>query len=206
MLKFDDIDFQEKTIFINGKSNKTGKDRIVLLSKQIIPVLQEYLAFPKRFWKNSRYLFPSFENEHISPSTLKTIMREKVLKKCGLYEPVDIQRGEAPKTSRTRLYSLRKSRASHILNQSKDIFLVSNILGHKDIRTTANYYIHTSKDYQDYMQKVMDGDIKALQTPTIQINQNIIIEQINNLMIKQQEILSVVLNLVQENLKTKEFL
>lgn len=166
-LKLLDIDFQKRTIYIAPWSNKTNKDRVVRLSKLVMPYLEKYLAFNKKFWKGSDYAFPSFQNSHISPQTLKTIMREKVLKPLGLYEKVD----NTPKHSRTSLYSLRHSRATHLLNQTKDIFLVANTLGHKDIRTTANYYLHESEEYNKYMQAAIDGEAEASKVPDIQINQ-----------------------------------
>lgn len=196
-LKFVDVDFQDKTIFISGKNNKTRKDRIIHLSKQLMPILQEYLSFPKRFWKNTDYLFPSYQGNPISPQTLKYIIREKALKPAKLYE-----KNETGTVSRTRLYSLRKSRASHLLNQSKDIFLCANILGHSDIRTTASFYLHKDKEYNNYLNKMMDGESEALKTPDIQINQNninlnFIFQQINNLMIQQQKQSEVLIKLVE---------
>lgn len=178
-LSFNDIDFQNKTIFINGKNNKTGKDRIVRLSKQVMPFLEEYFSYPKRYWKNSDYLFPSMQNKAISPATFKAVFREKCLKKCGLWEKPPERNNISP----TRLYSLRKSRASHLLQKSKDLFCVANVLGHSDIRTTASYYIHTDKEYQKYVQGVMDDEVEALKTPQIQVNQT---NNVNVLLLVQQ--------------------
>lgn len=199
-LKFSDIDFKRQTIFINGKNNHVGKDGILHLCKQMIPYLESYLSYPKRFWKNSDYLFPSMSNKHISPQTFKFVMREKVLKKCGLYQP--ISDGESPHEVKTSTYSLRKSRLTHLLNQSKDIYLCSNVARHKDIRTTEQYYLAHTQDYQNYMSKVMDGEIEVLKKPTIEINQqnniniNVIINQINILMEQQHKQNEVILEIL----------
>jgi site-specific recombinase XerC len=80
-------------------------------------------------------------------------MREKILKPLGLWE--------APThgtVSSTRLYSLRHSRASHMLNKmvdSKgivDIFAIANFLGHADIRS-SQVYLHTDIHYFEYLRK-----------------------------------------------------
>lgn len=194
-IRFKDIDLKNSLLFINGTSNKTGKDRIIPLSKQILPVLKEYLKMPEKYWKESDYLFPSAENSFISASTMKTIFREKILKPCGLYEPAG--KGKSPKDCRTRLYSLRKSRASHLLEDSKDLFLCQNFLGHSDIRVTASYYIHTNSEYLKYMKQVVNGEIKATKKPDIQINQvnniNILVKQIN-ILEKQNKVILEMLN------------
>ncbi|MFA5724090.1 MAG: site-specific integrase [Candidatus Pacearchaeota archaeon] len=197
-IRFNDIDFKDKTIFISGKNNKTRKDGIVRLSKQIMPYLEDYLSMPKRYWKNSEYLFPSSQRDHISPGTLKRVMREKVLKKCGLWE-----KGIGTQSS-TRLYSLRHSRATHLLEQTKDLYLVSNVLRHSDIRTTASFYIHTNKEYGNYVQKAMDGESESLKIPDIQVNQQInqevnidlVVQQLGIVMKQQEEQNKVIMTLL----------
>lgn len=192
-LKFSDIDLVRKEIYINAANNKTKKDRTVRLCKFILPYYNDYLAFPKRFWKNSEYLFPSYENNHLSPERLKYIFRQKVLKKCGLYEP--ISRDETPADATTKLYSLRKSRATHLLEKGKDLYAVSNILGHADLRVTASYYVNTGNKYQEYLGRLMDDEVDTMKQPEIQINQqnninfNVVIQQLTKVIDSQQALI-----------------
>ena len=156
-LRFDDFNFRNMTIKIRGVNNKVKKDRILPMPRALNNVLRPYLAFPRhRFWKGSKYLFPSYMNAHISPGSLKRIMREKVLKPLGLwYMP------ENCRIPKIRCYTLRHSRASHILKKqimetgSPDIFAISNFLGHGDIRSTT-VYLHTDEKYQDYLRSQIE--------------------------------------------------
>lgn len=156
-LKFKDFNFQNMTVKIHGINNKTRKDRIVPIPRSLMTLYNYYFKFSKnRFWRGSEYLFPSFQNNHISPGRLKHIFREKVLKPLDLWYPAE--RGKVPMF---RLYTLRHSRASHILNQQikenkrPDLFMISNFLGHSDIRSTL-VYLHTDKNYINYMKEQTD--------------------------------------------------
>lgn len=154
-IRFKDIDKENEMLFVSGTSNKVHKDRIIPLPRQLLPVLKEYLSKPERFWKGSEYLFPSASNEALSASTLKAVFREKCLKPAGLYEPA---RANCPKDCRTRLYSLRKTRATQLLQETKDLYLVMNYLGHSDIRVTASYYVHANQEYLNYMKRMVNGE------------------------------------------------
>lgn len=155
-LKFNDFDFRTSRVRIRGESNKVKKDRVLPVPGTLLKFYKSYFKFPKaRFWKGSKYLFPSFTTEHISSSHLKMIMREKVLKPLGLWVMPD--KGKRPRFS---TYTLRHSRASHLLNKqiketgSPDIFALANILGHSDIRSTT-VYLHTDKSYNKYLMNLM---------------------------------------------------
>lgn len=151
-LKFSDINMRTTTIHISWKSNKTKSERTIPIPKVLITILKNYLSLPReRFWKGSPYLFPSMENQHISPERLKTIFREKVLKPTGLWEMP-----KESKVPKIRLYTLRHSRATQILRRQimedgkPDIYMIANFLGHKDIRSTT-VYLHKNKEYTEYM-------------------------------------------------------
>jgi len=156
-LRFDDFNLRNSTVKIRGENNKVRKDRVLPLPKILIEILNIYFQFPRhRFWKGSKYLFPSFKNNHISPERLKHIFREKCLKPLRLW-----QMPTKSKIPKIRLYTLRHSRASHILrrqiqkNGQPDIYLLSNILGHSDIRSTI-VYLHTDEEYQKYMRENLE--------------------------------------------------
>jgi len=148
-LRFSDFDWKHSLVRIRGETNKTKKDSPPIpVPKSLLKIYAEYFKFPRRrFWRGGKYLFPSFENEHISPSRLKDIMREKVLKPLGLWE--------APEGSisgcRT-LYKLRHSRAHHIRKRQRkkygyvDIVSIANFLRHSDIRNTMIYAIGDEDD------------------------------------------------------------
>ncbi|MFA5652331.1 MAG: site-specific integrase [Candidatus Paceibacterota bacterium] len=152
-LKFSDFNLRTMTVKLGGKGiNKTSKERVIPVPRRLMIIYEDYFKFPKhRFWKGSRYLFPSFGRDHIAPGTLKRIMREKVLKPLGLWN-LDRQ----SKAQYRTLYKLRHSRASHILDKQireigkPDLFAIANFLGHSDIRSTT-VYLHTGENYREYL-------------------------------------------------------
>lgn len=153
-LRFDDFNLNYMTVKIRGENNKNRKDRVIPVPKILFTFYKEYFKFNRdRFWRGSQYLFPSFSNSPnpVSSGRLKYIFREKVLKVIGLWKmPI-----KAKAEFRT-LYKLRHSRATHILNKQieikgkPDIFMLSNLLGHGDIRSTL-VYLHTDEKYREYI-------------------------------------------------------
>lgn len=155
-LKFSDFNSRTATIKIRGENNKVRKDRIIPVPRVLMQILRQYLVFPRaRFWRGSKYLFPSFMNDHISSGTLKSIFREKVLKPLNLWSMPEHLGG-----TRT-IYKLRHSRASHILKKQiketgrPDIYAIANLLGHADIRSTQ-VYLHTDENYQEYLREQLE--------------------------------------------------
>lgn len=156
-LRFDDFDFRYSKVKIRASSNKCRKERVLPLPASLMQFYRYYLSFPRaRFWKGSPYLFPSFSGSHVSSSRFKYIFREKILKPLNLWKPPIESKKPA-----FSLYTLRHSRASHILkkqiqeNGYPDIFAIANILGHSDIRSTR-IYLHTDEQYNVYLKSLMD--------------------------------------------------
>jgi site-specific recombinase XerD len=157
-IKFEDLDFRHSFLKIRGENNKVKKDRILPLPKKLLTLYKNYFLFPRlRFWRGSKFLFPSFENSHISSSRLKTIFREKILKPLNIY-----QTPTENKISKTRLYTLRHTFASNLIKKqinnsgSPDIFAIANLLGHSDIRNTM-VYLHTDDNYMEYLREQLNN-------------------------------------------------
>jgi len=60
-----------------------------------------------------------------------------------------------------RFYDLRGSCATKTLNQGIEIKEVADILGHKNIETTENYYISSSEKSRREVINVLDNAIKS---------------------------------------------
>lgn len=156
-LKINDIDFQHALIKIRHHNIKTKKPLILPVPRSVLLILKEYLQLPRlRFWRGSDYLFPSFCNDHISSERFKTVFRENVLKPLNIWK--------APTTSKIppyRLYTLRHSRATHLMDKmyeekgTVDLLKIKEFLGHSDIRNTL-VYVHTSKAFQESLRKTVD--------------------------------------------------
>lgn len=149
-LKFSDFDDQVR-LRIRPETNKERYGRIIPLSTLAVPYLKEYLQFPReRFWQGSEYLFPSFENKltYIKPQTWKARFRN-ILKRAGLWLP--------PENSTIppfRSYTLRISKATHMLEKTHDVQAIRLILGHKKLESTA-YYLKLTQSYQEWLRTAM---------------------------------------------------
>lgn len=139
-IKHIDININLKQLHVRGENNKQRKDRFLQLPEKFLEFYKFYMSFPKWMWKSSPYLFPSAENEYISPERWKTIMREKILKPSGLYK----QR-EGSTIPITRSYLLRATGATNMLDNGADPWTVAQTLGHGDLRTIKNYFFQTNK-------------------------------------------------------------
>ena len=156
-LKFSDFNLKTATVKIRGENNKVRKDRVLPTPAILIKFYKKYFQFPRaRFWKGSKYLFPSMGHSHISTKRLEATLREKILKPLRLWHP-PAKCG----SSKQGTYKLRHSRASHILkkqienNGQPDLYAIANLLGHSDLRSTT-VYLHTDERYMDYLRGQME--------------------------------------------------
>ena len=60
-----------------------------------------------------------------------------------------------------RFYDLRGSYATRILNNGVEIRDVADILGHRNIETTENFYISSTEDSRKYATEVFDNIIQS---------------------------------------------
>lgn len=158
-LKFSDFDFKTMYLRIDSKSNKTRKERVIPVPKALMKFYKPYFKYSKsRFWRGSDYLFPSMENNHVSPERIKYIFREKFLKPSGLWL--------APKSNNkytpTRLYAMRHTFATRTMKKmidkkgEVDIYALANLLGHSDLRSTQKY-LHTDEKYGEYLRELVEA-------------------------------------------------
>lgn len=105
------------------------------------------------------------ENHLLTINTLNLVFTRE----NGLYSGTDITRypykiiHQELGIKNCRFYDLRGSYATRILKNGVEIRDVADILGHKNIETTENYYISSSnesrKDANDIFEKVIHSDI-----------------------------------------------
>ena len=124
-IKLSNVDIQDKTIKVLGKGNK---ERIVILGKNSIKMLTQYIAV---FCKDSQvFLFGSLiakrkKTDHISEKAIYNITK-KHLKRISNDEKL------SP-------HSLRHSFATHLLENGADLLAVKDMLGHEDLSSTQIY-------------------------------------------------------------------
>jgi integrase/recombinase XerD len=119
-LTIDSIESQRMLIRING--GKGGKDRYAMLSPRLLEILRSY-------WRIARphyWLFPGQEpGHHVSKGTLQDACRT-ARRRARINKPVTA-------------HSLRRSFATHLLENGTDIRVIQVLLGHADLSSTTRY-------------------------------------------------------------------
>ena len=118
-LKIENID--SKRMVINVINGKGGKDRITLLSKQVLIDLRIYF----KEWQPKVYLFEGPKHSQYSAASVTTIVK-KATKKANINKLV------TP-------HILRHSFATHLLESGTDLRYIQTLLGHNSTKTTELY-------------------------------------------------------------------
>lgn len=126
-LNFSQLDLSQKIIRVIGKGNK---ERIVPIGSKAISALNKWLVIRQTLNCDHEYIFTTLAG---SPIKLRTIQKR--------FEQFSL--AHAPKHIHPHM--LRHAFASHLLESSKDLVAVQNLLGHTDISTTQ---IYTHLDFQ----------------------------------------------------------
>lgn len=120
-LTLSNFDTENMKIKVIGKGDK---ERITLLSKLSLELLNEYIRQNNITDKNE-YLFKGQKKGHIHRETIsrsfKTIVDEMKLKE------------------HITLHSLRRSFATHLLRMGESMEVVKELMGHESITTTSGY-------------------------------------------------------------------
>ena len=147
-LQWKDIDLEEKVIRVNKsiqriytEEDTTGKMKTELListpktksSQREIPIVQPLFKMMKDFAKICRpdYFVCSGTTTPIEPRTYRSYYMKKI-EEIGL--------------PHLKFHGLRHTFATQLIASKADVKTVSAILGHSDITTTLNTYVHPSRD------------------------------------------------------------
>lgn len=114
--RWEDVDLERRNWRI--PMSKSGKARNIPISDRALEVFQ---ALPR--WKGCPYVVPN-------PNTRQPF--------GNLYHPWDKVRREAGMPD-LRMHDLRHTFASNLVNSGQSIYVVSKLLGHSQIKTTARY-------------------------------------------------------------------
>ncbi len=119
-LKIKDIDSQRMVIHV--RQGKGQKDRMVMLSGQLLELLRKY-------WKKEKpsdWLFPGADSK--SSLSVRAIQRafQRAAHSAGLETKVSV-------------HTLRHSFATHLLVQGTELRVIQELLGHRNIATTTRY-------------------------------------------------------------------
>ena len=135
-LTINDIDSERMVINIIGSKGK--KDRISLLSENLLQLLRKYYEE----YKPHKYLFEGQGGGKYSATSVINILKKSAIK-AGIRK-------------RVTPHMLRHSFATHLLEQGTDIRYIQELLGHSSSRTTE-IYTHVSKQAIDKIKNPLDS-------------------------------------------------
>lgn len=121
-LKFNDVDLENKTLFV--RLGKCGKDRLIPLHPSLIEILSDYLKDRKRLKKCCPHFFTSLTRDAgLGETALKRLVL-KLRTKSGIHFYPHL---------------LRHTFATLMLEGGCNLYALSKMMGHSDIKTTTIY-------------------------------------------------------------------
>lgn len=136
-LRWDDLDLDARTLQVNrtlshgevGAPKTKGSRRRVRLSKMAVSAL-------KLHPRHSDWVFCTSRGTPLNSSNLRNRAWKELLKEAGL-------------PASTRIHDTRHSAATLLLGRGVPVKVVSEMLGHADVRITLSTYAHVLPDMQD---------------------------------------------------------
>lgn len=137
-LRWADIDFEAKTLTVSHtvqRVTQNGKSVLLLQSpkteagKRTIPLTAEIILMLQNRKRKHKQEYVFGSNKPLEPRTLQYRFAA-LLKKCNI--------------SRRNFHSLRHTFASRFVALGGDVKSLSEILGHANVRTTMQLYVHPS--------------------------------------------------------------
>lgn len=149
-LRYKDVDLNDGILIV--REAKTDRDRLIPLSNS---VHEGCISYADKMWceKDSDYFFLAPDRTMISPMTIYQRYR-RYLEVAGISHG---GKGQGP-----RLHDIRHTFAVHVLqkwiSEEADLTamlpVLSTYMGHKTVRSTAQYLRLTAEVYPDLMKKV----------------------------------------------------
>ena len=131
-LDLDDLDFREKGMLVHRKG---GSESIVYFGDEVEAALKDYLEQRKQILPkegHEKALFLSLQNRRITVRAVETLVK----KYAGL----------ATSLKKITPHKLRSTYGTSLYRETGDIYLVADVLGHKDVNTTRKHYAAIDED------------------------------------------------------------
>ncbi len=137
-LNIDDIDFNQNAIKVTRKG---GSHAILYFPEEVADALKEWMK--KRSTlpldKDEKALFISLQNKRMCVRAV-----EKMIKKFAQ---------ESSPLKKISPHKLRSTFGTNLYRETQDIYIVADVLGHKDVNTTKRHYAAISEDMRKNVAK-----------------------------------------------------
>ncbi|MEI8361365.1 MAG: tyrosine-type recombinase/integrase [bacterium] len=141
-LKLNDVDLENMTLFV--RQGKGSKDRIIPMCYKLTDTLKRYLVERRRLNKTCPEFFTSLNrNVGFTDSGMKRLV-VKMRKASGI---------------KFSIHKLRHTFATLMLEGGCDIYALSKMMGHSDIKTTTIYLAASAEHLRSQMTKHPLNDI-----------------------------------------------
>lgn len=156
-LDLEDIDFKEKGIRVHRKG---GYESIVYFGDEVESALKDYLEQRKQILPkdgHEKALFLSLQNRRITVRAVENLVK----KYAGL----------ATSLKKITPHKLRSTYGTSLYRATGDIYLVADVLGHKDVNTTRKHYAAIEEDRRKSARNIVrlreshDPDASELSEP-----------------------------------------
>ncbi len=129
-LNVEDIDFRNNAFKVTRKG---GSQVVLYFSSEVRQALIDYLKErDSKFNSDSNALFLSLQNKRITPRAVQNLVK----KYAQLITPL----------KKISPHKLRSTYGTNLYRETQDIYVVADVLGHKDVNTTKKHYAAISED------------------------------------------------------------
>lgn len=135
-LDFDDIDFKNNGLRIHRKG---GYDTVIYFGDEVEAALRDYLTERRDIVAqpgHEQAIFLSLQNRRITVRSVENLVKKYARNVTTL--------------KKITPHKLRSTFGTNLYNETGDIYLVADVLGHKDVNTTRKHYAATN-DYNRRM-------------------------------------------------------
>ena len=136
-LNVEDINLEDASFLVTRKG---GNQAILYLPEDIIEPIKQYLELrtnDKSIDENERALFISMQKKRMSIRSIENMVKK--------YAQI-----AAPLKKRISPHKLRSTFGTNLYNETGDIYLVADVLGHSDINTTRKHYAAMNENRRRY--------------------------------------------------------
>jgi len=131
-LNVDDIDFSNNSFKVTRKG---GNKTILYFSSEVSNALKEYISYRdsiKDLKPGENALFLSLQNKRLTVRAVQNLVKK--------YAQI------AAPLKKITPHKLRSTYGTALYQETKDIYIVADVLGHKDVNTTKKHYAAISDE------------------------------------------------------------